>query len=94
MLAEVKLALGITFDDDDIDNRVNRLIEENKRSFEMLIGEKIDYTKDDVARQLLVNRIRYDYNNVVDLFEDNFKHEILRYQLTREYGNVAETNGQ
>lgn len=91
MLKEVRSALRINFDDPDIDAELLRLIDESTSAFDMLIGEEIDYKTDQVAKELLINRVRYAYNSVVDLFEDNYKHEILRYQLSRGY-HVAETN--
>lgn len=92
LLLDVKRALSITFDDADVDLRLMDLIENNAAALEMLISPDVDFITDKALKQLLLNRIRYDYNNVVDLFEDNFKHEILRYQFSKGAKNVAETD--
>ena len=81
MLEEVKRALAITWDDEGIDLRINELIKQSQSAIDELLGVEIDYTSNLIAKELMINRIRYAYNNALEYFETNFQKEILRLQL-------------
>nr|DAF59944.1 MAG TPA: Head Tail Connector Protein [Siphoviridae sp. ctGz830] len=81
MLEEIKNYLNITWEDEDIDNKLKSLIEQSKQSIKNLMGADIDFTKNLEMKELLFNRVRYAYNNAIEYFESNFAHEILRLQL-------------
>lgn len=81
MLEDLKNYLNITWEDDDIDKKLNNLIEESERSLNRIFGVDIDYSDNLEARELLFNRIRYAYNNALEYFETNFSKEILRISL-------------
>lgn len=89
MLQELKRYLNITWEDEDIDAKLNNLISESKQAINGLMGVEVDFEKAEF-RELLFNRIRYAYNNALEYFEDNFSKEILRYQLSV---GVGELNG-
>lgn len=79
MLEEVKGELKITWADEDIS--LGRLIVRAKDNMDDLIGVELDYENNSQAKTLFLNYCRYDYNNALEYFEDNFKKEILRLQL-------------
>ena len=79
MLEEVKDELKITWDDEDAS--LERLIVRAKDNMDDLIGVKLDYEDNSQAKTLFLNYCRYDYNNALEYFEDNFSKEILRLQL-------------
>lgn len=81
MLEDLKNYLNITWEDEDIDKKLNNLIEESERSLNAIFGVDIDYSDNLEARELLFNRIRYAYNNALEYFETNFSKEILRISL-------------
>ena len=81
MLEEIKNYLNITWEDEDIDNKLKSLIEQSKQSIKNLMGADIDFTKKLEMKELLFKRVRYAYNNAIEYFESNFAHEILRLQL-------------
>lgn len=81
MLEEIKRALAITWDDEGIDLRINDLIKQSQNAINELLGVEIDYTSNLAAKELMINRIRYAYNNALEYFETNFQKEILRLQL-------------
>lgn len=81
MLEDLKNYLNITWEDEDIDKKLNNLIEESERSLNSIFGVDIDYSDNLEARELLFNRIRYAYNNALEYFETNFSKEILRISL-------------
>lgn len=82
MIEKLKKYLSITWEDDDIDNRLEELLEQSKTSLNSLIGVELDY-EDKELEELLFNRVRYAYNNSIEYFEENFKSEILRLQLQK-----------
>lgn len=81
MLEELKTCLNISWQDELIDNKLNQLINESKAVLNKMMGVKLDYEKDEEARELLFNRVRYAYNNSLEDFEKNFSTMILRKQL-------------
>lgn len=81
MLEELKKHLSITWQDEDIDAKLKTLLEQSKAAILSLAGTTIDFEKNQEARELLYNRVRYAYNNSLEYFETNFQKEILRFQL-------------
>ena len=79
LLEMVKEELRITWDDED--TRLISMIERAKASLNKLMGIELDYEKPGPAQDLLLARCRYDYNNALEYFEQNFAREILRLQL-------------
>jgi len=79
MLQELKRKLKITWDDEDVD--IQDMIDLGKSNLNELVGVELDYEANSQARSLLFNYCRYDYNNAVEYFEENFQKEILRLQL-------------
>ena len=82
MIEKLKTYLQITWDDPQIDARLNVLLEESETAIDGLIGRNLNYNKDLQARELLFSRVRYAYNNAIEIFAENFAAEILRLQLT------------
>ena len=79
LLELVKEELRITWDDED--TRLISMIERAKASLNKLMGIELDYEKPGPAQDLLLARCRYDYNNALEYFEQNFAREIFRLQL-------------
>lgn len=79
MLQEVKDYLKITWDDEDAS--LSGLIIRTKDNINDLIGVELDYDSNSQAKTLFLNYCRYDYNNALEYFEENFSKEILRLQL-------------
>ena len=91
MLQAVKDYLKITWDDEDI--RLISTIERAKASLNKLMGAELDYEKPGPAQDLLLARCRYDYNNALEYFEQNFAREILRLQLQVAAEEVSADGG-
>lgn len=90
LLDELKIKLLITFDDEELDKKLEGCLESAKGHLDSLVGMKIDYVDDRFARNLLLDCARYYYNNVSEFFEDNFNKEILRLQFLRASGSYDE----
>jgi hypothetical protein len=87
----VKTYLKITWDDED--TRLISMIERAKASLNKLMGIELDYEKPGPAQDLLLARCRYDYNNALEYFEQNFAREILRLQLQVAAEGVSADGG-
>lgn len=77
ILDEVKADLFITWVDQNTDQRVINLIKRAEYKINDYAGTQVDISKDLDARDLLINLVRYMYNNVTEQFETNFKSDIL-----------------
>jgi len=76
LLDEVKEALAITWTEED--NNIVKLIGRSVYYINDLVGAELDLTVNLVARELVINRIRYEYNNALDQFESNFAQPLSR----------------
>lgn len=79
LLEDVKDTLRITWNDDD--KQLMKMIERSKTYLDDLIGMSFDYDKEGQHKTLLLERIRYVYNNAAYEFEINYAHEISRMML-------------
>jgi len=79
LLEQLKERLKITWDDEDI--LLINMLERAEKSLNALMGVELNYNTPGPAQELLLERCRYDYNNALEYFEQNFAREILRLQL-------------
>lgn len=79
LLDDVKEALAITWDEED--NHIVKLIGSSVYYINDLVGAELDLTVNLTARELVINRIRYEYNNALDQFETNFEQPLSRLIL-------------
>lgn len=81
LLQLVKDTLRITWDSDDV--FIGQIIGRGQVYLNELVGVELDFQKEGLAQSLFLNYCRYDYNNALEYFEENFHKEILRLQLTK-----------
>jgi len=91
LLELVKDHCGVTWDDQNA--RFINIIERAKTSLNEMMGAELDYEKPGPAQDLLLARCRYDYNNALEYFEQNFAREILRLQLQVAAEGVSTDGG-
>lgn len=80
MLSELKQRLRITWTEDDA--VLNEMLEGSKAYLEELTGTSFDYSTNYRAKELVLERCRYVFNNASYEFEENFKSELQRLILT------------
>lgn len=94
LLNDLKLTLDVTWDDDDTDRKLTRILERSCHIVSEYAGEEIDFEADKTARQLLLDCCRYIWNNVAEEFKTNFGAELVqlrsRYQCKRKSEEEAE----
>lgn len=79
LLDDVKEALAITWNEED--NNILKLIDRSVYYINDLVGVELDLKVNLSARELVINRIRYEYNNALDQYEDNFAKPLSRLIL-------------
>jgi len=79
LFGEIKHALAITWSDED--REIKKLAAKSVYAINELVGTEIDLEINMSARELVIERCRYAYNNAVDEFEKNFQAELSRLIL-------------
>lgn len=91
LLDDTKHALAITWTEED--NNIIKLIDQSVYYINDLVGAELDLKVNLVARSLVINRVRYEYNNVLDLFEPNFARLLSRLTFQVALDERKVTNG-
>ncbi len=86
---EVKRNLRVI--DDNHDKIIDDIILRGKMTLIDLVGIELDFKTPGLARNLLINYCRYDYNNATEYFETNFSLELNRL-IFREGAKTYEKN--
>lgn len=81
LLRELKDRLLITWDDETTDRQLSRLLTRGQAYLDELCDTKFAFTAGSPERELLMERCRYDWNNALSDFEDNFRKELGRLIL-------------
>lgn len=81
LLIELKDRLLITWEDDSTNRQLNRLIIRGQAYMNELCGKEFTFDEGSPERELLMERCRYDWNNALSDFEDNFCKELSRLIL-------------
>lgn len=71
----LKENLGIDWNDDD--KLLTRKIKTSMAYFDRKTGVSLTYEDNSAELELTLERARYDWNNALDDFENNYKSEIL-----------------
>jgi hypothetical protein len=80
-----KLATGTSQD-----TNLESIILRGKARLNGLAGVTLDFESEGLPQDLLLEYCRYDYNNALEYFEENFAKEILRMQLESAVKDYAE----
>lgn len=81
LLEELKSKLKITWNDEDAD--LSDSIARGQAYIQGLTGTTLSFDAGE-PKTLLLEYCRYDYNNAVEYFEENFGSRIMRLQYTEE----------
>ncbi|CEN86379.1 hypothetical protein [Paraclostridium sordellii] len=81
MLDELKQNLQITWDDEEIKQKLERSLSSGKEYLNYIAGVEIDFDNSTFAKNLLLEYGRYSYNNAVEYFETNFQKELTHLQI-------------
>lgn len=78
---DVKANLQIYWDDEATERRIRGLIATGMIYLNGKLGGEMDYNKDGMHRQLLMEYVRYGRDNALDVFENNYLSMIIGAQL-------------
>lgn len=84
LLKDVKNYLDITYQDEEIDEKVSGIIERGKQYLNSAAGAELDFITEDIARQLLFDVCRYIRSNAFEHFEENFKSQLVALRLKKD----------
>jgi hypothetical protein len=80
LLNELKGYLKVTWNDED-ETVFSPLILRGQAYLNEVAGVKLDYETDQVVKQLLLDYGRYVHNHSLEMFEVNFKRELLKLSI-------------
>lgn len=83
LLKSVKADLRITYE--YLDDHLTELIKEGMDVINTTCGVS-DYTQPGLEQKLLKAYCRYSFNNASQLFEDNYRHDLLKLQIKNGRG--------
>lgn len=83
MLTAIKLEFRIEGDEDD--GLLEQYIRQGKARLNSLAGGELNFDDED-TKTLLINYVRYAYNQVPELFLENFSDEVAQMQINYALG--------
>lgn len=84
LLEDVKSYLDITWVDVTTDIKVTGIIERGIKYIDRIAGSAMNYTVEDKPKELLLDYCRYARSNALDMFQNNYLHELLSLQIDKE----------
>lgn len=90
LLADVKNALNITWDDEATDDKIRGLIASASVYLDSKGGAALDYDADGFPRTLLMEYVRYARDSALDVFENNYLALLLAMQNERMVQDAVE----
>lgn len=94
LLADVKNYLNITWDDLATDERIRGLIASATADLDDYAGEELDYMSDGLPRTLMMDHIRYARDEALDVFENNYRKQLVRLRNRRRVTGYVESTEQ
>lgn len=80
----LKNELFITWDDEETNKRLQRIVSNAIQTMNYKIGSDIDYTAEGMAQNLFMNYCVYVYNGYANEFDENYFNEIMQLRLLFE----------
>nr|DAL71022.1 MAG TPA: Head Tail Connector Protein [Caudoviricetes sp.] len=90
MLQDTRNYLDITYEDNDTDVKLLGIIRRGADYLDRVAGTPQDYNTDSAAKSLLLDYCRYARNNALELFEQNFRAELIMLRIGVQTGEYAE----
>lgn len=94
LLDDIKCYLDITWDDGQTDRKIGDLIADGKAYLDDKLGEPGDYENPGYPRTLLKEYVRYARDAALDVFENNYRAQLLAMQNNRRVGHAVEETEQ
>lgn len=93
ILSEIKNYLDITWNDEDTDKEIYRIMKNGMARLDSLAGKEMEYAQEGTSKELLFEYCRYARNRMLEYFEKNFQSRILSMVMESEVENYANGSG-
>ena len=90
MLESLKIYLNITYDDPATDRMLCEALERGKNILNDYGGTELDYGEEGLQRQLLFDYCRYARSHAAEMFEKNFRHDLIALREMAEVKMYAD----
>ncbi len=90
MLKDLKDYLTITYDDPETDKMLERALDRGKAILNDYAGMDLNYDKEGLQRQLLFDYCRYVRSHAAEMFEQNFRHDLISLREMAEVQKYAD----
>lgn len=84
LLDEIKNYLDITWQDGQTELKLKGIIERGKKYLNRVAGKELDFDVEDKPKELLFDYCRYVRSNALEMFQQNYLHELLTLQIESE----------
>lgn len=85
MLEDIRRYLQITYEDADTDQVLTGLIARGRKVIDDYAGAPQNYDSEGLPRQLLFDYVRYGRSHALEMFEINFRRDLIALrELTEE----------
>lgn len=91
LLADVENYLNITWNDLATDERIRGLIASATADLDDYAGEELDYMSDGLPRTLMMDHVRYARDEALDVFENNYRTQLVRLRNRRRVTGYVES---
>jgi len=81
LLPDVKAYLHITWQDENTDKNLTGMINRGMARLQDIAGASLDFTVEDLPRQLLFDYCRYANSHALEVFEKNFESELMSLHI-------------
>lgn len=96
ILSEVRDALMITWEDEQTDRTLLEFIDSSKVFFLETVSDQLLFERGSRERELLIERVRYRYNNALDDFIKNYRSDLatlIQLEAVKEFQKKQVSNG-
>ena len=93
MLGDVRNYLDITWQDDETDRKLTGIIKRGMAYINQAAGAEQDYTAEGMPRTLLFDYCRYARNNASEMFDGNFRAELIALRMGVQADDYAREQG-
>jgi hypothetical protein len=84
LLGDVQDYLNITWQDETTDKKVTGYINRGMKRLQNIAGASLDFEAEDLPRSLLLDYCRYANSQALEVFEQNFRSELLELNLMNQ----------
>lgn len=90
LLNDIKSYLHITWQDPETDKNITGIINRGMSRLQEIAGVTLDFSKEDLARQLLFDYCRYANSHALEMFEKNFAAGLVSLHISGQVQAASE----